>query len=392
MFLVPITNSYAAITGSGSEMDPYLIGSVEDLQDFAADSATYWAAGVYTQLTTDIDLTGQTYSTAVIAPDSNNTNDNFTGMSYSGVFNGAGYKVSNLTIDTNGSGNDFIGFFGQINSGATVKNLGIVDVTIIGGTGTLVISGLCGENWGTIQNCYVTGNVTGVDNVAGGICGIHMEGIIEYCYATGNVAGLNNVGGLCGYSYGTIKVCYATGNVTGMDYVGGLCGRYISTEPMTNCYATGSVTGRNLVGGLCGQHRGYSGPMTNCYATGSVTGNDYVGGLCGDGWGSIGDCYATGSVTGNNYVGGFCGDSGGIIENCFWDVTTSGIGNEGDDNFGAIGKTTIQMKDSNTFTDAGWDFTNTWEQPNGSYPILQWQNQADNTNPSIVPLIQLLLF
>ena len=88
-----------------------------------------------------------------------------------------------------------------------------------------------------------------------------------------------------------------------------------------------------------------NGTVSSCYATGSVTGYKFLGGLCGDNnFGTIINCYVIGSVSGNEDLGDLCGSNGGTISNCFWDVETSGIGSEGDNNHGAIGKTTAQMQ------------------------------------------------
>jgi len=152
-------------------------------------------------------------------------------------------------------------------------------------------------------------------------------------------------------------------NITGRDYVGGLVSRNYGT--LTSCYATGHVTGDYRVGGLVGDNRG---TLTSCYAAGDVNGTgDDVGGLVG-------------------FFNGYWG----TIAACFWDVETSGtsdgVGNEHPDPAGVTGKTTAQMKDINTFLDAGWDFVG--EDDNGNediwrmcvngvhYPKLWWEFAA----------------
>jgi hypothetical protein len=156
-------------------------------------------------------------------------------------------------------------------------------------------------------------------------------------------------------------------------------GGYIIT-----CYSTGPVTGDTYVGGLFGWNYGIS-TATDSYATGSVTGtSDYVGGVTGsngssfpDG-GTLTNCYSTGSVTcAGEHVGGVMGDNYGTSSGCFWDVQSSGFGNPEDDNFGATGKTTLQMQTQSTFTEAGWDFAgdengpeDIWWMPASDYPEL----------------------
>ncbi|MCK5272800.1 MAG: hypothetical protein KAJ52_09480, partial [Sedimentisphaerales bacterium] len=266
------------LPGDGlSESTAYLIEDLTDFDVFAdpANAATYWSSGVYTKLVCDIDLAGRPYTTAVIAPDTPDTNYNFNGISFKGVFDGDGHTISNLAIDTAGADNDYLGLFDRIeSSGAQVKNLGIENINITGGAYSDRLGGLCGEN----------------EHVA----------------------------------------------------------------------------------------------ITDCYATGSVTGDEDLGGLCGRNWyGTITNSYATGSVTGGYGLGGLCGYNSGTITNCFWDVETSGIGIEGDDNYGATGKTTEQMQTESTFTDAGWDFSgetvngieDIWQMCDiGGYPKLWWES------------------
>ena len=355
----PLTN--------GSEAYPYLIEDFADFQVFAdpCNSATYWTDGVHTRLECDLDLDPalsgrETYITAVIAPDTS-TSPGLQGTSFTGVFDGNGHVISNLTIDTEGAGNDYLGLFGKIEgSGAEVKNLGIADWNIIGGNSSWYLGGLCGKNdYGTISNCYATGAVTGGDDSG-------------------------YFGGLCGYntSYGTISNCYSTGAVTGgnnSDSLGGLCGE--NGGSISDCYSTGAVTGgddSDSLGGLCG---GNGGSISSCYATGAITGGDYsggLGGLCGFNGGSISDCYATGAVIGEDdsyYLGGLCGHNDyDIISNCYF---LDPIDGGGPDNGVGTPLTDAQMRQQANF--ANWDFTDEtangtsqiWEMPTGGgYPEL----------------------
>jgi len=143
------------------------------------------------------------------------------------------------------------------------------------------------------------------------------------------------VGGLCGWNNGIISFCYSTGAVNGNRGVGGLCGSTDGT--IYSCYSTGTVSGDLGVGGLCGENS--DGTISSCYSTGTVSGNAGAGGLCGINW-------------------------IGTSSSCFWDKETSGLSTSD----GGIGKTTVQMQTESTFTDAGWDFADTWFM-NG-YPVL----------------------
>jgi len=151
--------SYGAggvLPGDGlSESTAYLIEDLADFDVFAdqANAATYWASGVHTKLTCDPNLAGRIYATAVIAPDTS-TNYDFQGTLFAGVFDGNSHVIRNLTIDTAGAGNDFLGLFGKIEgSGAEIRNLGLENVNITGGNDSCVLGGLCGFNsYGTITN------------------------------------------------------------------------------------------------------------------------------------------------------------------------------------------------------------------------------------------------
>ncbi|MCK4979551.1 MAG: hypothetical protein KAS62_04100, partial [Candidatus Delongbacteria bacterium] len=141
-------------------------------------------------------------------------------------------------------------------------------------------------------------------------------------------------------------------NITGHDYVGGMCG-HIHYTNITNSYTSGSVTGHDNVGGFVGTNADY---IRNCFSTCNVSGNTYVGGFVGYHWSTSLYCYSTGSVTGVS-VGGFCENGSGSAGTCFWDIETSGVDYSGL----ATGLTTLEMKTESTFTDAGWDFTSTWD-------------------------------
>ena len=295
--------SYGAggvLPGDGtSESTAYLIEDITDFDVFAdqANAATYWSSSVYTKLTCDINLTGRTTATAVIASDTPDIDWGFDGISFKGIFDGNSHVVRNLTIDAAGTYNAYLGLFGRIeSSGAQVKNLGVESVNITGGNGSEYIGGLCGQNLqGAITNCYADGSVTSGESAycIGGLCGSNGDwdnsgGAITNCHAGGTVAGAGvdwsgQFGGLCGYNkQGTITNCYAANSVTGPSSLGGLCGEN-DDGSIINCYATGSVTGNSSLGGLCGYNR--AGTITNCYATGAVacgaTRYGSIGGLCG---------------------------------------------------------------------------------------------------------------
>jgi predicted outer membrane repeat protein len=221
-----------ALSGNGTEANPYLIQSLVDFDLFASDP-NYWATNIYTRLEIDIDLFGRTYSKAVIAPDKDLENS-FQGIAFEGFFDGAGHEITNLTIDTEGADNSYLGLFGCVASGGEIKNLGLKDVIILGGEDSRCLGGLCGCNKGRISSCCSTGVISGGSgsSVMGGLVGINTGSVISNCYSNcdvfseGSAWYSGDIGGLCGAnSDGTIYNCYATGAVSGgLHAVGGLCG------------------------------------------------------------------------------------------------------------------------------------------------------------------------
>jgi len=301
--------------GNGAPADPYQISSADDLQQLMNTPGDW---GAHFILTRDIDASG------LISP---------VPIGFTGTFDGKGYAVLNLTMVLQSRYR--VGLFGYI-QGGTVRNLGVVDCNI---TGWGFVGGLCGENvGGAIINCYVTGSVVSPGGGVGGLCG-RNQGQIAQCYSTAIVGskvsfknrGSARAGGFCGRNeYGTISDCYATGNVTaGRSRAGGFCGM-IYGGTITNCYATGHVfTGDELedgyAGGFCGEL--LYGAISNCYATGNATAGhtnlslaSYAGGFCGfnRAEGRITQCYAMGDAkAGDQNAGGFCGQNSGLITRCY---------------------------------------------------------------------------
>jgi len=212
-------NTAAALPGSGTQEDPWRIQSLADFDEFAAEP-NYWDD--YTRLETDVNLAGRTYSTAVIAPDVDNSDAYFDGTPFTGVFDGNDHKIIGLTIDDGGTGNDYLGLFGCIYG--EVRNLGLEGGSVSGtGSYSQLVGGLVGDNGGSISNCFSTGGVSG-DYDVGGLVGRNY-GTLSNCYSTGDVNGGSPVGGLVGWNYrGSISNCYSTGDVNGVSGVGGLAG------------------------------------------------------------------------------------------------------------------------------------------------------------------------
>ena len=215
-------------------------------------------------LNTDIDLTGKDWTP--IGTDYDN--------SYKGTFDGGGHTITGLTFTTN---DKFAGLFGWLNRAGTVKNVVMegVQITsnqIYGGS----IGGVVGYGWGTIENCSVSGSVSGTVYV-GGVVGAQIGGSITGCSSSATVKGTVDVGGVAGQtnSSATLTACYATDNVI------------IEMAPNKNI-AGGSLVGMNAGSSLLA-----------CYATGNVT--------------------STGSSTGYLHIGGFLGNNyANVMTACYW--------------------------------------------------------------------------
>lgn len=324
---VEMLDNYATPTKDG---DWYVIDSVDDL---------YWLASaskyVKAKLTADI-----TINSSVLDSDGNLiSNPKLTswkpiGTSYNssfkGTFDGGGHTISGLYF--NDSKKNYVGLFGYVGEGGTVKNVTITDSYV---SGSRCVGGICGNNNGIVQDCTSGCTVKGTDDFTGGICGFNNFGSLKNCHNTGKVSGNTDVGGVCGYNeYGILQESYNTGEVSGNTYVGGVCGQNHGGT-VKRCYNTGEVSGESNVGGVCGCN--ISGAVQESYNTGEVFGNNnFVGGVCGQNQGNVKGCYNTGAVTGKSQVGGVCG--GTSSTGCYY-LDTSGT-----DSKGGISKTLAEFQ------------------------------------------------
>jgi hypothetical protein len=298
------------VEGEGRQDSPYLICTADQLQ---LAGMCQKERDAHFKLTADIDLDpdlpgGKVFDKAVMA-------------FFAGVFDGNGHTISHLTAD----GQDHVGLFGYLTSGAEVRDVGVVDVNITGSGSS--VGGLVGYNYaGNVIRCYSSGTVSGTGSV-GGLVG-YSNGSITSSHSAGAVSGGSSVGGLVGWNEfgGTVTQSYSTGAVsgTGQDScVGGLVG-YNYFGALTRCYSTGEVNGTGgSVGGLLGTN--YGGSVAHCYSTGTVSGSSNVGGLVGYNEGTVTHCYSTGAVSGMSPVRGLVGENyGGDVARCFSTGTVSG--------------------------------------------------------------------
>jgi hypothetical protein len=317
-------------SGSGAFGDPYIITDVDQLQEMNDDLASYY------QLGNDIDAsdTVNWNNGAGFVPIGDATTALGSG------FNGEGHTISGLFIDRPST--EYVGLFGKIST-VTLKNVTMEMVNVTGGD---FVGGLVGFSYGTVDDCRVSGEVSGQSHV-GGLSGYNTDTLIENCYATVAVSGSSRVGGMVGGNYeeGEVAKSYATGDVSGSSEIGGLVGLNAVDCYVSNSYASGTVAGSLQVGGLVGRNENR---VDNCYATGAVFANASVGGLVGE-------------------------DMLGSYTSSYWDTqtsgTTAGVGSFATDPPGMTGKTSAEMRMEATFSD--WNFLTTWTIDEGNdYPKL----------------------
>ncbi len=311
-YTVSLAAAYPGYTDDGN--GNYTVTSAEGLKNIA-ELVNGGKTDINITLDKNIDLTGKEWTP--IGTDHRN--------SYTGTFDGGNHTISGLTV----TGSDqWAGLFGYIDKDGTVKNVVLENVQITSDNQYAYVGGVAGYSEGNIENCSVSGSVSGnsnsdgTSNCVGGVVGQQYGGTITECSSSAIVDGRNEVGGVAGKTNSaTLTACYATGDVTAErtptnnTYAGGVVGSNFSST-LIACYATGSVTG-----------------------TGTGTGSIYVGGVTGDNFAStLTACYhakgtvsgpdgATGGVTGRNFKDSML--DGGIITACYWNGTVTdgnGIG------------------------------------------------------------------
>ena len=272
-------------------------------------------------LTADIDLTGKDWTPI---------GTNFYN-SYTGTFDGGGHTIMGLTVTTN---YQYVGLFGRLGKAGTVKNVVMDGIQITCNHRLGYAGGVAGFSWGgTIENCSVSGSVSGTI-CAGGVVGIQWEASITGCSSSATVKGTSYVGGVAGETNAgaTMAACYATGNVT------------IEIDPIEN------IRG----GGLVGFNAGSS--VLACYATGNVT--------------------STGSSTGNVHIGGLLGGNYTTVTACYWKNNhEQGIGN----NKEGIAPEATKVDGTNVTWENAVDAMNTALQNAGS----EWRYELNGALPTL---------
>jgi hypothetical protein len=394
--------------GSGTEGDPFLISTCQQLQDIDANLSSYFKLAQSFSCA-DFDFT----------PIAN-------GDVFDGTLDGDNHEISDLTLD---SGDSYQALFYYIDVAGVVKNLTISNISIT--TTDEEVGGVVAYNDGTLTNVHVTGSIEGGTTV-GGVAG-YNNGTISHSSSAATIASSGGTaGGLIGSNDGTVTNCYSTGEVTSSSYgVGGFVGQagegtisqsysigdvtatdgevggfvgFQSDGVIEESYATGDVSSDAYYNGGFAGLVGADGVITNTFARGNVSSTETeseTAGHTGELQGTLSKSYATGNVSGGDdtYVGGFNGyySDSGISENNFWDIETSGTTHTEDT---ATGEETADMKNIGIYVtltpdvlSEAWDFSGTtnddaatddiWTFINGEndgYPVFGWQAPQDSSS------------
>jgi len=412
-------------TGDGSSATtPYQIATLNNLYWLSEGNGTdIWDDEKYFEQPSDIAAKSTAYINSGQGFSPIGTSTGTSTIEFNGSYDGQNHAIDYLYI--NRPDQNYVGLFGYIYEGGNLTNLGISNGNVKGNQYTgMLVGRLSSANTNSIidiTNCYASGSATG-DTDVGGLIGDYLYGnlTITNCYVSGSVEGNARVGGMIGRigdGHPTLENSYSTADITAEGTQGGLIGNINIIDGLvtiSSCYSTGNVT-------ISGEYTDYAGGLVglivdadenskieNCYSRGDIIDNansnsGNIGGLIGQNGESnmsINNCYSTGDVP-----SGGTGNTGGLIGNllagsgtaCFWDNTVNsgltGVGNTSDPTW-VNGESTTNMKDPDTFTDAGWDFKgestngtdNIWNignSRNDGYPYLDWQYPSD---PATLPV------
>jgi hypothetical protein len=351
-----------SIQGTGSDHDPYLIRTAEELNTIGL-FPSMWSAHI--KLMADIDL--------FVYPGSLFHVIGIREMPFTGVFDGNDHTISNFSYSR--IHNASIGLFGHVDGpNAQIKNVGVVNSCVGGRVWDPVGALVSSLDQGEILNCYTKAVAVSGGNFAGGLVG-HNNGNIADCRTNGSVTGYSVIGGLAGRNRGNITGCSSTVTVNGGESAGGFLGENGRGAVVTRCSSAGIVTGRRATGGFAGYNEGN---IANCYSLATLSGEGTVAGLVGENGAMIVDCYSAGKVVGDQLPGGLVGLNTGTVVGSFWDIQTSGQLTSA----GGTGKATSEMQKASTFLDAGWDFVGEvangmedfrWIDEGRDYPRLWWE-------------------
>ena len=329
--------------GNGTRNDPYQIWTAEQLNTIGTQPNDW---DKHFKLMADIDL-------AELGPVSFNMigADSSYGRPFSGVFDGDGKTITNLTCSR--SGDTSLGLFADVQGqDALIKNVRLKGASVNVGTGGAV----------------------------GPLVGYLHSGQISSCHVeAGSASGAWGVGGLAGMCSGTLVNCSSSASVFVSDISGGgLAGENTRAGNIVKCFSAGRVSARSYAGGIAGQNNG---TVSDCYSiTQASATKGGAGGITTLNYGIVRNCYSTGKVSAPQIVGGLVGGlrGEGSVVDSFWDKQTSGQATSA----GGTGKTTAEMQTGETFLDTGWDFVGEtangaddiwWINEGKDYPRLWWE-------------------
>jgi hypothetical protein len=416
--------AYIFANGSGTEADPYLVATADDL-----NRVRDYLSAHFKQVA-DIDLSGYENWEPIGTYDYGYGQE----LGFRGIYDGNGHTIRHLKI--NSIDREWVGLFGAANN-AVIKNLDLIDVDVSGGIDEdgnwiygSIVGALAGLVFGNtdIINCSSTGNLTG-GYLAGGLVGQVAGSNISDCHSSANVTGRSVAGGLIGLAYGyddpnvgnnycCVSNCYSTGSVMsylgrGEKFLGGLVG-WIEMDyaRVFNCYSASTLLDRydsGYVGGLFGvaylerETEEYN--VLNCYSICDISGGMASGGLIGI-LGKIAgitfticNCYSASSISSMGAVGGLIASleiKGGepdpenvIIISSYYDSDKVPEYEGGLPIDKGTPKTTAEMKQQSTYE--GWDFTNIWAiepDKNDGYPYLLYKASDDLFQPWTAPKLE----
>lgn len=359
---IPEAEAFSGL-GNGDVGSPFRITTCDQLQSMADNLAGYYA------LENDIDCSAtSTWNSGAGFAAVGNWSTEFTG-----TFDGQNHTITGFSINRPGS--DYVALFGAT-SGATIKNVAMTGVSIIGRNYAAAIAGTI-KNSTVIQNIQVSGDVTG-GLVVGGVIGSAEAGTnsLTKVSMTGNVTDTTAWGGgVIAYAHNTnIDQAAFDGTMTGTNTSGGITGNFTAdgshSVTLSNSYAVGTINDANFQGGITGNLGGYDS------ATATVINSFAV-------------------MTGTNPVPGIYGRQEGVvvitITNSYFDQTAAGTSDCGPS--GAVtgcGAVNTDGTDGSHFQSLSvepiqsWDLTGNWDIGDGGYPFLV-QDTTTPYDPVTVP-------
>ena len=335
--------------GDGTAISPYIVQDAHDLWAVRNNLSAHYVQVNNIDLNIFVEGNGWEPIGQLDAP-------------FAGLYNGNNFEIKNLwSGNSTGRG----GLFGYVDGGF-LHNITLSNVILA--KANLDMGALAGYITNTSENAVVNCHATGIineqkiytgTNGVGGLIGYAANGGIKDSSFTGIVRSQGGyyTGGLVGTLNSSTQKCWANAEIDAENTVrvGGFAGQIVGGSHTYNYAITNIISARQIVGGFAGETRGQT-QILNCWARGKVRGISSVGGFTGllD-RGIITNCYAATFLEGDENVGGFVGWRGtaGTVNGCVWDKEVSGVETDASEG-GAVGKTTAEMKNRQTYIDLGW--------------------------------------